>query len=68
MTPHITNNRVLIIREDNKTRMWIADTPGAFKEFPNYTWGRELSNFECAELTENPWVMHKSIALRKEMK
>ena len=68
MTPNITNNRVLILRDDGKTRMWIADTPGAFQEYPNYTWGRELSDFECAELTESPWAMHKNTAMKKELK
>lgn len=50
------NDRVMIIRDDKGTRLWIAYTPGTFKGFANYAWpDRQLTDNQCKELLENPW-------------
>ena len=67
----MNNDRISILRDENRTRAFIAAKPGEFPLHPNYIWERRLSDIECEELLYNPWCMHngpRSPAASREVK
>lgn len=53
----MNNARIMLMRNDGKTRMWIAKAPGVFGGVPDFVWARELPDDECKVVLENPWRM-----------
>lgn len=57
------NSKVMILREPNRTRAWLAkQLPGCFEGGPpDYDWNRALSDAECEMLLRGPFCMFEPI-------
>ena len=53
----LDNERVLIVRDAESTKLWIAKQPNVFKGLPDMQWDRALLDSECEALLYNPWRM-----------
>jgi hypothetical protein len=55
----VENSKIMILREVNRTRAWIAKRlPGCFEGGkPDYDWDRTLSDSECEMLLRDPYCM-----------
>jgi len=61
------NSKVIILREENRTRAWIAKRlPVYFEDAPpDYDWDRALPDGECEKLLRDPYCMFNHPNLKR---